>query len=157
MNAGVIIALVGLAVLVSTNYASALDRAKTELIVQPAIGTVRVNFSEALVTINLTVKNPTNGTFHVHVPAFAMKYKDSLIASTDPQPARFPVNAYSTYVVKDIPLKFRFVDLLVSGSDLRNDLLNGQPVSVQLEILSTIYTPAGSVPFKQINDLVLQK
>ena len=157
MNPGLVIALVGVALLVGTNYASALDRAKAELIVQPAVGKVRMNLSEARVTINLTVKNPTNGSFEVHVPAFNVKYKDTLLASTNPQPSRFPVKAYSTYVVKDIPMTLRYVDLLLAGANLKDDLLSGKPITVQLETLSTIYTPAAAAPFKQIDDLVLQK
>ena len=156
MNPGIIIALIGLGIVVGSNYASALDRAQTELSVTPKILVHSFNAKRVTFEIQLLVKNPTNASFSVQYPTFKVLYRGMLVTSTDPSERKFPVKPNSTSQVNGIYLTAEYVKLIWTGVELAKAISSGEKVTLQVETLSTIYTLAGQKSFKQIDDLVLQ-
>lgn len=157
MNPGIIIALVGLAVIAGTRYVSALDRAQTELSVIPKVLLHSANVKGVTMEIQLTVKNPTNATFSVQYPYFNVTYRGTPVVSSDPIDKKFPVKANGTSQVNGIYLTAEYGKLIWTGVELAKAISSGEKVTLQVETLSTVYTAAGQMPFKQTDELVLQR
>ena len=157
MNPAILITLVGLAVLIGTNYASALDRANAELNVTPILKLKDFDAKGVRFEIQLTAKNPTSASFDVQYPYFKITYRGIEVASTNPIDKKFPVKPHSTSQVNGIFLTAQYSKLVWAGIEIEKALVSGEPITFQVDTLSTIYTAVGQMAFKQTDNLVLQR
>ncbi|TRU49824.1 MAG: hypothetical protein EWV91_07065 [Microcystis aeruginosa Ma_QC_Ca_00000000_S207] len=148
---------VGTGAFVVYNYFRKLnnDSAKLESVV--SVGLEKLSLAETIITLDVKVKNPTTSTFNIKYPHIRLMYKDFLIGSSQVINQDITLPAFGEAMFNKITFKVSVLKTLTTGYKMVTALLNGEPIALTVQTISTILLAGKQLPYEKTEEIILKQ
>lgn len=135
--------LLGTAVVAGAGfYLYRLVRTGQKLQTQTSAKIHKINLTELVVKVNVTLKNPTSQSLKIRYPFVTLKHGKDTLGSSQVVDREVEIVKYGETTIMGITITVPLLSLASLGNEIRRALLTRQPLAVDVEISTAI----GSLP-----------
>ena len=149
--------LIGAGVITGYSYFLKMKRTQAELEVIPDARLDQVNLDGITVRIDLLLKNPTKGSFSIKFPFVKLKYKDSLIGSSQVINQDIKIPAYGQAKIEKILVNVPMLSIFSVSSSVLKAIQSKEEVKITATLITTIDLGWTKLPFEESHEVTLKK
>src|SRR5258706_13251653 len=113
-----------------------MKKTKAELEVVPDASLYQVNLKGIIIRIDLLLKNPTKGSFSIKFPFVKLKYKDSLIGSSQVVNQDIKIPAFGQAKVDKILVNVPILSIFSVSSSILKAVQNKEEVKITATLVT---------------------
>src|SRR5258706_4812495 len=134
-----------------------MKKTKAELEVVPDASLYQVNLKGIIIRIDLLLKNPTKGSFSIKFPFVKLKYKDSLVGSSDVVNKDIKIPAYGQAKIDKILVNIPMLSVFSVSSSILKAIQSKVEVKITTTLTTTIDLDWTTLPFEESHEITLKK
>lgn len=159
MSAGKIIAgtLLGAGVIAGYSYYLRMKKTGAELQVIPEASIYQVNWDGITIRLDLTLKNPTKGSFSIKFPFMKLVYKDTVVGSSQVVNKDIKIPAYSEARIDKILVNIPIISIFSVSTGILKAIHNKEQIKITATMMSTIDLGLAKLPFEESHEVILKK
>lgn len=148
---------IGVGVAAAVNYISGLKRADAQLEIVPEVMVHKLDLKGLAVRIDVTMKNPTQGTFAIQYPFIKLLYQNQTIGSSQAIDKTIQLPPFGEARIENIMIQMPITNILITGYNIITDLLAGKTVAMQVKTITTIKLGWKKLPYEKTDEIQLKK
>jgi hypothetical protein len=149
--------LVSAGAIAGYSYYVKMKKTQTELEVVPAASIDSVNLNGLTIRLDLLLKNPTKGSFKMKFPFMKIKYKDSLIGSSQVVDKDITIPAFGQVKIDKILVNIPIISIFSMGAAVLKAIKSKEEVKITATCQTTIDLGWTTMPFEESHEIVLKK
>jgi hypothetical protein len=149
--------LVGAGLYAGYSYYVKMKKTQAELEVVPDASINTVDLNGITIRLDLLLKNPTKGRFKMKFPFIKIKYKDTLIGSSQVVDKDITIPAFGQVKIDKILVNIPIISLFSVGVTLLKAVKAKQDVIVTATFISTIDLGWTTLPYEESHEVTLKK
>ncbi len=149
--------LIGGGLIAGYSYYLKMKRTKAELEVIPDAKLYRVNWDGIVIQIDVLLKNPTKGSFSIKYPFIKLRYKDTLIGSSQVVNKDIKIPAFGEAKIEKILVTIPIVSIFSVSSSILKAIKNKEPLTIKATMVTTIDLGFTKIPFEESHEVTLKK
>jgi hypothetical protein len=152
LGTGITTALIG-----GYNYFKNLNRANTELETIPNASIHSVSLNGLKVRIDVTMKNPTKGSFSIQFPFMKLIYNDTTIGSSQVVNKLIELPPFGEAIIDSIMVDVPISSIATAGYGMIKEIIAGNGIQVTIKTITTINLGWKTLPYEKVDLLTLKK
>lgn len=148
---------IGAGVIAAFSYFSRMNRAKVQLEVIPSAFIHSLSWDGLTIRVNAILKNPTAASFKVKFPFIKVSYKDIALGSSQVIDKDITIPAYGQVVIESMMVQINTISFLSAAYDVIKALNNKEPVSLVVQIITTIDLGWSKIPYESKMEVTIKK
>jgi hypothetical protein len=149
--------LVGAGLYAGYSYYVKMKKTQAELEVVPDASIDSVNLNGITIRLDLLLKNPTNGSFKMKFPFMKIKYKDSLIGSSQVVDKDITIPAFGQVKIDKIMVNIPIISIFSMGASVLKAIKAQEEVLIIATCQTTIDLGWTTMPFEESHEITLKK
>jgi hypothetical protein len=149
--------LIGGGLIAGYSYYLRMRKTQTELEIIPDASLYQVNLNGIIIRIDLLLKNPTKGNFSIKFPFVKLKYKDSLVGSSEVVNKDIKIPAYGQAKVDKILVNIPILSIFSVSSSILKAVQSKEEVKITATLITTIDLDWAKLPFEESHEITLKK
>ena len=138
-------------------YYLKMKKTQAELEVVPDASLYQVNLNGITIRIDLLLKNPTKGSFSIKFPFVKLKYKDSLVGSSEVVNKDIKIPAYGQAKIDKILVSIPILSIFSISSSILKAIQSKEEVKITATLITTIDLGWTKLPFEEGHEITLKK
>jgi hypothetical protein len=149
--------LVGAGIYAGYTYYVKMKKTQTELEVVPDARIDSVNLNGITIRLDLLLKNPTKGSFKMKFPFIKIKYKDSLVGSSQVVDKDITIPAFGQVKIDKILVNIPMLSIFSVSMTLLKAVKEKQEVKITATFITTIDLGWTTLPYEESHEVILKK
>jgi hypothetical protein len=149
--------LIGAGVITGYNYYLKMKKTQAELEVIPDARLHQVNLDGIIIRMDLLLKNPTKGSFSIKFPFVKLKYKRSLVGSSQVVNQDIKIPAYGQAKIEKILVNVPMLSIFSVSSSVLKAIQSKEEVKITATLITTIDLGWTKFPFEESHEITLKK
>ena len=149
--------LLGGGLIAGYSYYLKMKKTQAELEVVPDASLYQVNLNGITIRIDLLLKNPTKGSFSMKFPFVKLKYKDSLVGSSEVIDKEIKIPAYGQAKIDKILVNVPILSIFSVSSSILKAIQSKEEVKITATLITTIDLGLTKLPFEESHEITLKK
>jgi hypothetical protein len=149
--------LIGAGIYAGYSYYVKMKKTQAELEVLPDASIDSVNLNGITIRLDLLLKNPTKGSFKMKFPFIKIKYKDTLIGSSQVVDKDITIPAFGQAKIDKILVNIPILSIFSIGMSLMKAIKDKQDVRVTATFISSIDLGWTKLPYEEAHEVTLKK
>jgi hypothetical protein len=149
--------LIGAGVIAGYSYYLKMKKTKAELEVVPDASLYQVNLNGITIRIDLLLKNPTKGSFSMKFPFVKLKYKDSLVGSSEVVDKDIKIPAYGQAKIDKMLVSIPIISIFSVSASILKAIQSKEDVKITATLITTIDLGWTKLPFEESHEITLKK
>jgi hypothetical protein len=150
-------ALIGTGIYAGYSYYLKMKKTQAELEVVPDASIDSINLNGITIRLDLLLKNPTKGSFKMKFPFIKIKYKDTLIGSSQVVDKDITIPAFGQAKIDKILVNIPILSIFSIGMSLMKAIKDKQDVKVTATFISSIDLGWTNLPYEESHEVTLKK
>ncbi len=151
------ITLIGGGLIAGYSYYLKMKRTSADLEVIPDASIYSVNWNGITVRLDVTLKNPTKGSFTIKFPFVKLVYKDTVVGTSEVVNKDIKIPAYGQATIDKLLIKIPVLSIFSVSSSLLKAIQTKEQLMIKATMKTTIDLGLLSVPFEETHELILNK
>jgi hypothetical protein len=149
--------LVGAGAIAGYSYFLKMKKTQAELEVVPEATIHEINLNGITIRLELLLKNPTKGSFSLKFPFVKLKYKDSLIGSSQVVNQDIKIPAFGQVKIEKILVNVPILSIFSVSSSILKAIQGKEEVKITATLLTTLDLGWTKLPFEESHVITLKK
>ncbi len=149
--------ILGASAIAGYTYYLKMKKTQAELEVVPDASLYQVNLNGITIRIDLLLKNPTKGSFSIKFPFVKLKYKDSLVGSSEVVDKDIKIPAYGQAKIDKILVSIPILSIFSVSSSILKAIQSKEEVKITATLITTIDLGWTTLPFEESHEITLKK
>jgi hypothetical protein len=149
--------ILGAGAIAGYTYYVKMKKTQAELEVVPDASLYQVNLNGITIRIDLLLKNPTKGSFSMKFPFVKLKYKDSLVGSSEVVDKEIKIPAYGQAKIDKILVSIPILSIFSVSSSILKAIQSKDEVKITATLITTIDLGWTKLPFEESHEITLKK
>jgi hypothetical protein len=149
--------LIGAGIYAGYSYYVKMKKTQAELEVVPDASIDSVNLNGITIRLDLLLKNPTKGSFTMKFPFMKIKYKDSLIGSSQVVDKDITIPAFGQVKIDKILVNIPILSIFSMGSAVLKAIKSKEEVKITATCQTSIDLGWTKLPFEESHEITLKK
>lgn len=149
--------LIGASMYAGYSYYVKMKKTQAELEVVPDASINSVDLNGITIRLDLLLKNPTKGSFKMKFPFIKIKYKDTLIGSSQVVDKDITIPAFGQVKIDKILVSIPILSIFSLSSSILKTIQNKEEVKVTATLITTIDLGLMKLPFEESHEVTLKK
>jgi len=149
--------LIGAGIYAGYSYYVKMKKTQAELEVVPDARINSVDFNGITIRLDLLLKNPTKGSFKMKFPFVKIKYKDSLVGSSQVVDKDITIPAFGQVKIEKILVNIPILSIFSLSSSILKAIQSKEEVKVTATLITTIDLGWTKLPFEESHEVTLKK
>lgn len=149
--------LVGAGAIAGYSYYLKMKKTQAELEVVPEATIHEVNLNGITIRLDLLLKNPTKGSFSIKFPFVKLKYKDSLVGSSQVVNQDIKIPAFGQIKIEKILVNVPMISIFSVSSSILKAVQSKEEVKITATLITTIDLGWTKLPFEESHEITLKK
>jgi hypothetical protein len=149
--------LIGAGIYAGYSYYVKMKKTQAELEVVPQASIDSVNLNGITIRLDLLLKNPTKGSFKMKFPFIKIKYKDTLVGSSQVVDKDITIRAFGQVKIDKILVNIPMMSIFSISMTLLKAIKEKQDVTVTATFITTINLGWTTLPFEESHEVTLKK
>ncbi len=149
--------ILGASAIAGYTYYLKMKKTQAELEVVPDARLYQVNLNGIIIRIDLLLKNPTKGSFSIKFPFVKLKYKDSLVGSSEVVDKDIKIPAYGQAKIDKILVSIPILSIFSVSSSILKAIQSKEVVKITATLITTIDLGWTTLPFEESHEITLKK
>lgn len=139
------------------NYFSGLKRTDAELETVVSMKVHKLDFKGLVVRVDVTLKNPAEGSFKVKYPFVKLLYKGVVVGTSTVVDRDIPLEKYSEAVADKIMIAIPIRSIFSASAGMIQSLAKEEPIKLEAKTISTIDLGWKKIPYEKTEEMILKK
>jgi hypothetical protein len=149
--------LVGGGAIAGYSYYLKMKKTQAELEVVPNASLYEVSLNGIIIRIDLLLKNPTKGSFSIKFPFVKLKYKDSLVGSSEVVNKDIKLPTYGQAKIDKILVNIPILSIFSVSTSILKAIQSKEEVKIIATLITTIDLGWKQFPFEESHEITLKK
>ncbi len=149
--------LIGAGLIAGYSYYLKMRKTQAELEIVPDANLYKINWDGITIRIDLLLKNPTKGSFSIKFPFVKLKYKDTLVGSSEALDKDIKIPSYGQAKIEKILVNIPILSIFTVSSSILKAIQNNEQVKITATLVTTIDLGLVKIPFEESHELTLKK
>jgi hypothetical protein len=149
--------LIGVGAYAGYSYYVKMKKTQAELEVVPDASINSVDLNGITIRLDLLLKNPTKGSFTMKFPFIKIKYKDTLIGSSQVVDKDITIPAFGQVKIDKILVNIPMMSIFSISMTMLKAIKEKQDVTVTVTFITTIDLGWTTLPFEESHEVTLKK
>jgi hypothetical protein len=149
--------LIGAGIYAGYGYYLKMKKTQAELEVVPEASISSVNLDGITIRLDLLLKNPSKGSFKMKFPFIKLKYKDTLVGSSQVVDKDVTIPAYGQVKIDKILVNIPMLSIFSVSMALLKAVKEKQDVKINATLITTIDLGWTKLPFEESHEVTLKK
>jgi hypothetical protein len=149
--------LIGAGIYAGYSYYVKMKKTQAELEVVPDASIDSVNLNGITIRLDLLLKNPTKGSFTMKFPFMKIKYKDSLIGSSQVVDKDITIPAFGQVKIDKILVNIPILSIFSMSTAVLKAIKSNEEVKITATCQTTIDLGWTKLPFEESHEITLKK
>lgn len=150
-------ALLGGGMIAGYSYYLKMKKTQAELEVVPDASIDSVNLNGIAIRLDLLLKNPTKGSFKMKFPFIKLKYKDTLVGSSEVVDKDITIPAFGQVKIDKILVNIPILSIFSVSVSLLKAVKDKQDVKITATLITQIDLGITKIPFEESHEITLKK
>lgn len=148
---------IGAGIIAMLSYFRNMRRASVNLEVIPAAYIHSLTWDGLTIRVDAVLKNPTGGSFKVKFPFIKVSHKEVALGSSQVVNKDITIPAYGQVKIDSMMIQIPTLSFFSVAYNIIKSLNNSEPVSLVVQIITTIDLGWNKVPFDYKTEITLKK
>jgi hypothetical protein len=149
--------LIGAGIYAGYSYYVKMKKTQAELEVVPDASISSIGLNGITIRLDLLLKNPTKGSFRMKFPFIKIKYKDTLVGSSQVLDKDITIPAFGQVKIDKILVNIPMMSIFSISMTLLKAIKEKQDVTVTATFITTIDLGWTTLPFEESHEVTLKK
>lgn len=149
--------LIGAGIYAGYSYYVKMKKTQAELEVVPDASIDSVNLNGITIRLDLLLKNPTKGSFKMKFPFVKLKYKDTLIGSSQVVDKDIIIPAFGQAKIDKILVNIPILSIFSMGASVLKAIKSKDEVKITATLIISIDLGWTKLPFEESHEVTLKK
>jgi hypothetical protein len=149
--------LIGAGIYAGYSYYVKMKKTQAELEVVPDASISSIDLKGITIRLDLLLKNPTKGSFKMKFPFIKIKYKDTLVGSSQVVDKDITIPAFGQVKIEKILVNIPMMSIFSISMTLLKAIKEKQDVTITATFITTIDLGWTTLPFEESHEVTLKK